>query len=108
MKLFQRNGPKDDEKTQTPTEAEVVEHNGDVKADPEEAGTNLDASEPEQQYVTGLKLWSELAALVLIFFLVLLDMSIVATVSGYRNHWEEVLIPPSGYSQDHFGFQLPP
>jgi hypothetical protein len=49
MKLFQRNRPKDDEKTQTPTEAEVVEHNGDVKADPEEAGTNLDASEPEQQ-----------------------------------------------------------
>jgi hypothetical protein len=35
----------------------------------------------EIEYVTGWKLWSMLAALVLIFFLVLLDMSVVATVS---------------------------
>jgi hypothetical protein len=42
---------------------------------------------PELNYVTGVKLWTLLAALTLVLFLMMLDMSIVVTVSSYSCYW---------------------
>jgi hypothetical protein len=40
-----------------------------------------ETTEPEFQYVTGIKLWLATAAVTLVCFLMMLDMSIIATVS---------------------------
>ena len=49
---------------------------------PEDSAKTLAPEEPEHEYVTGIKLWIALAAITLVFFLVLLDMSIIVTVSS--------------------------
>jgi hypothetical protein len=81
MKFFPKGQKKEGGGTEYTAGAPAKLENGD----PQKAKDSITSATIEAiattDYVTGWKLWSMLAALVLIFFLVLLDMSIVATVS---------------------------
>jgi hypothetical protein len=43
---------------------------------------------PEHEYITGAKLWLVLAAVTLVVFLMMLDMSIIVTVSNVLLPWK--------------------
>lgn len=51
----------------------------DSRKEAEKAGDSEDP-EDEDQYVAGLKLWTLMASLTLVMFLMMLDMSIIVTV----------------------------
>jgi hypothetical protein len=45
---------------------------------------------PEHEYITGVKLWLVLAAVTLVVFLMMLDMSIIVTVSDILLPWRQM------------------
>jgi hypothetical protein len=49
-----------------------------------DADQKVDGGEEAYEYVTGIKLWLVVASVTLIAFLMMLDMSIIVTVSFYR------------------------
>jgi hypothetical protein len=80
MRFFEKNRKEEDAGTEHTADTPGNPENGDPQMARGGTTSPIEAV-AETDYVTGWKLWSMLAALVLIFFLVLLDMSIVATVS---------------------------
>jgi hypothetical protein len=81
MQHPQENRPSQDEKVQHLPIAESIKSEGMAEGESNDAQSAPADVTSQPKYVTGWKLFSVLASLVLIFFLVLLDMSIVATVS---------------------------
>lgn len=51
------------------------------------ASEATDSTTTESQYISGMKLYALMASLVLCFFLIMLDMSIVATVCFSLCSW---------------------
>jgi hypothetical protein len=86
---------------------DIKESNGESNT-----GKELDSSAltidnlalPEYEYITGLKMFLVMAAVTLVIFLMMLDMSIVVTVSSYY-YLElsviEILMKWQGYSSNH-------
>jgi hypothetical protein len=80
-----------------------------VSSDPEkppESNTKVaEAAEPietDYEYVTGVKLWLATAAVTLVCFLMLLDMSIIVTVRLQSPRYAlDLLINMTGYSSNH-------
>jgi hypothetical protein len=75
----------------------------DIATKPETAETS------EKQYVTGVKLWSVLASVTLVAFLMLLDIAIIVTVSlGTTNleTREAILTATTGYSPNYLRLSL--
>jgi hypothetical protein len=65
--------------------------------------TTLEAELPEHEYATGVKLVLIIASVTLVSFLMMLDMSIIATVGFHivRLKVGKLLIKVKGYSSDH-------
>jgi hypothetical protein len=63
--------------------------------------------EDEDQYVTGFKLWTLMASLTLVMFLMMLDMSIIVTVCTMVPSALEAGLIESGDSSNHDRFSLP-
>jgi hypothetical protein len=93
MKFFRHKRGEKGAGTEDAVKARENSEDGDGDGDPEKEmdskttatieptiGATVEPTAEEVVYVTGWKLWSMLASLVLIFFLFLLDTSIVATV----------------------------
>ena len=61
----------------------------------------VEATETEYEYITGIKLWLVIASITLICFLMMLDMSIVVTVSFYNSIKGFKLTNMTGYPSNH-------
>jgi hypothetical protein len=107
MKFFQKSRKENDAGTEHTADTPEKLENGDPQKAIDGITSAIVEVVAEKDYVTGWKLWSMLAALVLIFFLVLLDMSIVATVSRVVvSRGIEVLMGPAGHTQNYLPLSL--
>jgi len=105
MKFFPSKSPKNDG-SEPPTDVQQDNSDGSLGKNIELSATTAAAVAPEPEYVTGWKLWSVLCSLVLIFILVLLDMSIVATVSLANYDSVQLLTRHPGGSKYHIAVPL--
>jgi hypothetical protein len=79
---------------------------------PSESNTKFaEAPEPtetEYEYVTGVKLWLAAVAVTLVAFLVMLDLSIIVTVSLHNPRYAlDMLINMAGYPSNHNRLSFP-
>jgi len=66
------------------------------------AAEAAEPTETEYEYVTGVKLWLATAAVTLVCFLLMLDMSIIVTVSLHNDfHALGLLIKMTGYPSNY-------
>jgi hypothetical protein len=69
---------------------------------------SAETTPPEFEYVTGVKLWLATAAVTLVCFLMMLDMSIIVTVSLHNpSHALDLLIHMTGYPSNHHRLSFP-
>lgn len=70
---------------------------------PSDGSTKVEeAAKPEYEYITGVKLFLTIASITLVCFLMLLDMSIIVTVSfGNSLHVLESLLNKTGHPTNH-------
>lgn len=63
--------------------------------------------EPEHVYISGFQLWLVMSSVTLVIFLMLLDVSIIVTVSlGILNSPPKILTTATGYSPNYQRFPL--
>jgi len=79
---------------------------------PSESNTKVpEAPEPtktEYEYVTSVKLWLATVAVTLVGFLMMLDLSIIVTVSLHNPHYAlDILINMAGYPSNHNRLSFP-
>jgi hypothetical protein len=76
----------DEDEENVPLPSPNRETNLDSKEQPAKALDPSNAAEDEQQYLTGIELLMAMSSLTFVAFLILLDVSIVATVSLWPIH----------------------
>lgn len=93
-------------KSTTDSEKDVdISDSSDTERLPDSNIKVAEAAEPtetEYEYVTGVKLWLATAAVTLVCFLMMLDMSIIVTVSLHNHCYAlDLLIKMTGYPSNH-------
>lgn len=82
------------------------DHDISESSDPENPSDGstevVEAPETEYEYITGIQLWLVVASITLVCFLMLLDMSIIVTVSFDASiSASNLLINMTGYPSNH-------
>lgn len=98
-----------DEKDVISDSATDVDNEGNVDDNPtqeklpDDIAKTAEAAEPEHEYISGAQLWLVISSVTLVVFLMLLDVSIIVTVSlGVLNYkLEKLLTTATGYSPNY-------
>lgn len=62
-------------------------HTSDSDKPPDDIQKPVDHAMPDEEYISGIKLWLVIASVTLVCFLMMLDMSIIVTVSIITPLW---------------------
>jgi hypothetical protein len=85
-----------------------IDDNSTHEKVPDDIAQTAEVAEPEHEYITGIQLWLVMASVTLVIFLMLLDISIIVTVSlavlNYKP--KKLLTTATGHPSNYQRFPL--